>query len=83
MAEWISVKERLPDGCGRYQVFVQNIDESSRKADNRRYPYPTRSINIAYFSDIPGMSMWCYSDFQCQMYMHRVTHWMPLPEPPK
>jgi hypothetical protein len=57
--EWISVKDRLPNGP--YDVLVQ--------ADYNQY--------IASHKD----GSWY--DRYGQVYVSNVTHWQPLPEPPK
>lgn len=69
--EWISVKDRLPEKDGWYLVFAPGY------RGNRRI-YGSR-----------GMA---YSNFKHNYKEHwgiergwggMVTHWMPLPEPPK
>lgn len=58
-AEWISVKERLPDLYGTYLVYTY---------DNH--------IKLGYFCELVIGLPPSFDDFD-------VTHWMPLPEPPK
>ncbi len=68
MGEWISVKDRLPEKRGEYLCYF-------------RYPG----------IDVPSLNFIC--DVICQNTyqgsgrwlsdMNNVTHWMPLPEPPK
>lgn len=62
-AEWISVRERLPDGNG---VFLVSLKESGYE-------------NLVYFDVIP------YADGEWRNLPDKftVSHWMPLPEPPK
>lgn len=63
MAEWISVKDRLPDkngtviGCyiGGDMEFVVYYNGEFLSYDEEGYPHKA----------------------------HYITHWMPLPEPPK
>lgn len=70
--EWISVEERLPEVCGMPVLMV---------AVN---PYSQTRV-------VKG-----FTDYQCPITFHtnereydgtwmawKVTHWMPLPEPPK
>lgn len=76
---WIKVTDALPAKPGRYLVKVKS--ESSQKADNKRYPYLSNGVNIAYFSS--HQQPWVYSDFQCEIFNHKPTHWMTLPEEPK
>ncbi len=66
MAEWISVKDRLPSEAGQYLVAYhpcvwENVLDEVR-------------IGIDSFR---GKNCWAQKKYQ------RVTHWMPLPEPPK
>ena len=61
MAEWISVKDRLPERSGNYLV-VEEL-KSGGKLTFMRW----------FNSNIP-------TEFT---YSPHVTHWMPLPEPPK
>lgn len=67
MAEWISVKDRLPESKGQYIVayhpcYWNNVQEN------------TICVGMDSFM---GKTRWAKNKFQ------RVTHWMPLPEPPK
>lgn len=70
--EWISVEERLPDCCGM-PVLMVAVNQYSQ----------TRVVKG-------------FTDYQCPITFHTnekeydgvwgawdVTHWMPLPEPPK
>ena len=58
-AEWISVRERLPDLYGTYLVYTY---------DNH--------IKLGYFCELVIGLPPSFDDYA-------VTHWMPLPEPPK
>ena len=81
MQEWISVKNRLPEEDGKYLVFEQNngrtntsilrFAKDARKVD--RYDFKSRWKNAWYEYD----SEWGHYT------VDSVTHWMPLPEPPK
>ena len=67
MAEWISVKDRLPEEKGQYLVTYHpchwdNVEENT--------------ICVGTDSFVNG-KRWAKNKYQ------RVTHWMPLPEPPK
>ncbi len=57
MAEWISVKDRLPEEGSYVLVFV----------------------NLGYGYTI-GTSLYLNKSFKMD---ENITHWMPLPEPPK
>ena len=79
--KWISVKDRLPDEDGKYLVFEQSggrtvtsilrFAKDARKVD--RYDFKGRWKNAWYEYD----SEWGHYT------VDSVTHWMPLPEPPK
>lgn len=68
---WISVKDRLPNSNGCYIVW-------------RPHFYPDFGMpSICYFD---GSNTWHDSygvDFEKILNASDVTHWMPLPEPPK
>lgn len=69
MAEWISVKERLPK-TDEY-VIVAICDDSG----DTEYRYTTFGI---YF-DMRFDGVWVVDNERNS----GVTHWMPLPEPPR
>lgn len=79
--EWIPVTERLPEEDGKYLVFEQSsgrtntsilrFAKDARKVD--RYDFKGRWKNAWYEYD----SEWGHYT------VDSVTHWMPLPEPPK
>ena len=77
--KWISVKDRLPEVVDSYLVVVKCKydweNEYSIDTDVATYnPYEK-----AYIDDCWNT----YNDwYEGQQYLH-VTHWMPLPEPPK
>jgi hypothetical protein len=81
MAEWISVKDRLPEEDGQYLVFqkhtygtytaVLRFAKDARKVD--KYDFHRGWENVWYRYD----SEWGY------LTIDDVTHWMPLPQPPK
>lgn len=66
--EWIPVAERLPDSDGKYLVA--------------RYECGKYSISVRkYRKEVP-----CWYRGYCGHWERRtngITHWMPLPEPPK
>ena len=78
--EWIPVTERLPDVIDTYLVVVKFAydweKEYEIEVDVATYdPYCENTI-------IDGCWI-TYNDWnEGQDYLH-VTHWMPLPEPPK
>ena len=79
--KWIPVTERLPDMDGKYLVFEQGVFGTNTRAlsfatDGRKvdeYDFHSEWKNVWYYYD----SEWGH------ITIDRVTHWMPLPEPPK
>lgn len=75
--EWISVDDRLPDEDGSYLVTTNLF--SGRQ-----------SIDICWFAkdgkyELAGQKcVWYFYDGECgSVSTDSVTHWTPLPEPPK
>lgn len=68
MAEWISVKDRLPDGPRFVLVYVRHPAVS------------TFSAWSCIMTDTWLGDKWAEN---ADSEAHEVTHWMPLPEPPK
>lgn len=69
MSEWIPVTERLPDYSGRFLVVLEVIEDV--------FAMGIKTIDIARRCsdstwEMSGVSIKC-----------KVTHWMPLPEPPE
>lgn len=81
MAEWISVKDRLPEEDGEYLCFYKNFFDTTgvlilEFALNMRERFFSPDFkNRSGFCEYVGDGAWVEID--C------VTHWMPLPEPPK
>lgn len=74
---WIPVTERLPKENGRYLVrYVRDIDlEDGVHSDE---------VRIMRFADAQWRFPFiCNPDVRELVTMEKVTHWMPLPEPPK
>jgi hypothetical protein len=69
--EWISVKDRLPDTAERVLVC---------KTWNGRVYKP----EYGYYQDFPKRNGCWYVLTEFGYYPQReVTHWMPMPQPPK
>ena len=65
--EWISVEDRLPDKF--CDVLIVN--------DVSKYYHPQQAIMWSYFNiHLEGNDRFTDADYD-------VTHWMPLPSPPK
>ncbi len=71
--QWISVKDRLPELRQEVLVWYNNGYEVAylQKFEPPKLQYPQFN-NVEMFE-------WCFGDFED----FDVTHWMPLPEPPK
>ena len=68
--EWISVKDRLPEDRGYYLVAYRD-----------KY---NESISVAYDAYVKcSFGEWWGGEFTHDISKRVVTHWMPLPEPPK
>ena len=79
--EWISVKDRLPEVGDSYLVVVKYKYDHEKE-----YNYDT-DVATYYPYDNPSAYIderWdTYNDWdEGQQYLH-ITHWMPLPQPPK
>ena len=79
--EWISVYDRLPQEDGAYLVTANDFGNSQR-------------VKIRWFAkdgetvdkyDLAGQKyVWYFYDSECGYASTKsVTHWMPLPQPPK
>ena len=79
--EWISVKDRLPDKDGHYLVhkdlwgdrYVATVWFAKDGRKVSRYDFENRWKNVWYDYD---------SEYG-NVILDNVTHWMPLPQPPK
>ena len=67
---WISVKDRLPE-----RKWIDCLVATRIQTDG------TRGVNIAWLNDDNGV--WSSNDKWICDGREIVTHWMPLPEPPK
>lgn len=81
MAEWISVKERLPDKDGRYLCYTDTD-----------YGYPIEIASFATnlyevdeydFEDEKRAGWYCYDGNWGFNEIEDITHWMPLPDAPQ
>jgi len=74
MSEWISVKDRLP-------IFADQYDLNSQEVlvyTDTKFQFVTH-MKMKTFKDELTHPIWQYwGFFNCE-----ITHWMPLPEPPK
>lgn len=65
--EWISVEERLPRDTGEPEEYIVMLEHAH---------YPTVAM---FYGGMFEKSALC----KCTVLGSKVTHWMPLPEPPK
>ena len=71
MSKWISVKARLPDDSDELVLVIASGKFRNTTLDE--------SFELACYYKDDGWVLESYPD----MENVRVTHWMPLPEPPK
>lgn len=86
MDEWISVKDRLPSKAGKYLVVVTGFLAGLP-------PYVKTAWFALNLSDIPQFSYFNDTDYDREGWYNgdsegdweetTVSHWMPLPEPPR
>lgn len=76
MAEWISVKESLPDENGRYLV-VDEITAPKNLGGNHQQIRIMRFYKDEWYTPVRAPE-WINAAIK-----DNITHWMPLPEPPK
>ena len=75
--DWVSVKDRLPDATGRYLAVKKRIAPDAL-GGNR-----TDIVILRFFEDF-GFKMPIHiPDWINEEINDEVTHWMPLPKPPK
>ena len=79
--EWISVDDRLPENDGSYLVTINSF--GGRKHINVRWFAKDGEAVNEY--ELAGQeNVWYYYDSEWgYIPIDSVTHWMPLPEPPK
>ena len=73
--QWISVKDRLPKLTENAGGHMQSVAVLCRHTDGHHE-------DCVCCEDIDGGNPLFYY-VQCGEYCDTVTHWMPLPEPPK
>ena len=69
--EWISVDDRLPDQSGEVLVIVSGNPQKNITLDC--------AYELAEYDPYDGWIMEMWPEWEDAV----VTHWMPLPEPPK
>lgn len=84
---WISVKDRLPDEEEDVLLLVREVEHYGRHAEKRNV---YRWVFTGWRVDDEWATTYCHGYKRIQeenekstYCEHMVTHWMPLPEPPK
>ena len=79
--EWVSVTERLPEEDGSY--LVTTITFGNRQGVKMRW-FAKDGEKIDEYDLAGQKDVWYLYDSECgYVSIDSVTHWMPLPEPPK
>ena len=65
--QWVSVKDRLPEEQKEVLIYLPEYD----------------SVEMASLFTIPGMNLREWTQNEDAYMLDEVSHWMPLPEPPK
>ncbi len=82
--QWISVKDRLPEKEGQYLCVSYYKTTNSWYINLYWFSKDLYKFNDLYFSDKKGVSGFWDSDSEWGCcHRENVTHWVPLPEPPK
>lgn len=76
---WISVKDRLPDDEQEVLVIAHGWDGRLVYVGSHKRVVAQKSWLTGITSKSSEWSLWGWSYLKEPM----VTHWMPLPEPPK
>ena len=77
--EWISVKERLPDDEQEVLVIAHGWDGRLVYVGSHKRVEAQKSWLTGITNKSSEWSLWGWSYLKEPM----VTHWLPLPEPPK
>jgi hypothetical protein len=79
--DWIPVSERLPDKDGTYICF--NRGAYGKWTQSVRFTKDARKFDEYTFKN-KWKNQWLMYDSEYGYYaVDSITHWMPLPEPPK
>jgi hypothetical protein len=70
MSEWISVDFGLPESFGWFLVVDEYLTKAAR-------------VTIGFYEGLDSEVLWLPHDDRDDQDSMLVTHWMPLPEPPK
>ena len=74
MSEWISVKDRLPEPCCGKRFLAYGRPQCGSHPEDFVIEF------CVYEKTANGHCYFSFGEYDCSI---DVTHWMPLPEPPK
>ena len=79
--EWVSVDDRLPEADGAYLVTTNSFGDRQ----NVKFRWFAKDGENIDAYDLAGQKdVWYLYDSECgYVSIKTVTHWMPLPQPPK
>lgn len=79
--EWISVNDRLPEEDGAYLVTTNSFGD----CQSVKFRWFAKDGENVDTHDLAGQKdVWYLYDSECgYVSIKTVTHWMPLPKPPK
>ncbi len=88
MSEWIIVKDRFPEDNQLVLLYAKNPygTDDIYVGYRGRTKFPDGTFGeYEWVAQYPISSTGCVIDEHENLYMkpRKVTHWMPLPEPPK
>ena len=79
--QWISVDDRLPEKDGAYLVTTNSFGD--RQSVKFRW-FAKDGENVDAYDLAGQKDVWYLYDSECgYISINSVTHWMPLPQPPK
>ena len=76
--QWISVKDRMPEHNGKYLTF-----SNQGGMDATDFALNLYKVDQYDFEDKKRAGWYELDNEYGYFEIHDVTHWMPLPEPPK
>ena len=85
--EWISVKDRLPDDEQDVLLFTETVETYGRHKERKKIYH---NIFYGYCDSGNWLTSYCHGCEYIEKMNEKfpdehitVTHWMPLPDPPK
>lgn len=81
MAEWISVKKRMPEKNGHYLCYRDGYAEGSIEV--YRFAESLYDVDEQDFREYKRSGFYDYDHEWGYFEVGMITHWMPLPKKPK